>query len=100
MISSIGSANFSSASTLGVNNSGMKLTSLTKKKLEALGIDTTKIKTEAEGQKLLKEAEAVAKSAHSKENKKDDQVDQVKSMSAMSGLNNLALLNKLYLNIS
>ena len=55
----------SSASAGGVKSSGSStaLTDATKKKLEAMGIDTSKIKTETDGQTKLKEAQASQGSA-------------------------------------
>lgn len=61
-ISSI-SSNASSSLSASSSSSG-KLTDETKKKLEALGIDTANVKTEAEGQAKLKEAHAAQ--AHQK----------------------------------
>lgn len=53
-ISSMSGASFSSSST----SSSTALTDATKKQLESLGIDTSQIKTEAEGQQKLKETQA------------------------------------------
>lgn len=51
-------SSFDSANLTNIAYSGdTKLTAATKAKLEALGIDTTNIKTEAEGQAILKAAE-------------------------------------------
>lgn len=47
-----------SAAHSSAGGSSAPLSDATKKKLEALGIDTSKIKTESEGQQKLKEAEA------------------------------------------
>ena len=55
-VNAIGSVN--SASGTSSLSSSTALTETTKKKLEELGIDTSKIKTEAEGQQKLKEAQA------------------------------------------
>lgn len=55
-VNAIGSS-ISSASGVS-SSSSTAITDATKKKLEALGIDTSKIKTEAEGQQKLKEAQA------------------------------------------
>lgn len=58
MTNSIGVANIANMINFGSGNSTATLTAATKAKLEALGIDTTNIKTEAEGQAILKAAEA------------------------------------------
>jgi hypothetical protein len=52
------SAVSSASSTSSSSSSSTKLTAATKAKLEALGIDTTNIATESEGQITLKVAEA------------------------------------------
>lgn len=56
-INAIGSMT-NSLSSISASSSATSLTEKTKKQLEALGIDTSKIKTEAEGQQKLKEAQA------------------------------------------
>lgn len=56
-INAIGSMT-NSVSSISSSSSSSNLTEKTKKQLEALGIDTSKIKTEAEGQQKLKEAQA------------------------------------------
>ena len=48
----------SGSSSVSTSSSSSQLTDATKKKLEALGIDTAKIKTETEGLAKLKEAQA------------------------------------------
>lgn len=62
-ISSISSVSVASSSSA---SSSSALTEDTKKKLEALGIDTSNIKTETEGQQKLKEAQAAQASAQQK----------------------------------
>lgn len=54
-----------SGSLVGTSSSGSStaLTDVTKKKLEALGIDTTNIKTESDGQAKLQEAQAAQAAA-------------------------------------
>jgi len=47
-----------SAASSGSSGSSSPLSDITKKKLESLGIDTSKIKTETQGQQKLKEAQA------------------------------------------
>lgn len=57
MINQIGSFGSANSMNIAISNSA-KLTAATKAKLEALGIDTSHIATEAEGQAILKTAEA------------------------------------------
>lgn len=63
-ISAIGNMGMST-SFLGVTSSAQKLTDATKKQLESLGIDTTKIKTEAQGQTALQQAQSTQSSQSS-----------------------------------
>lgn len=62
MTDAISAISSSSVST-STSSSSATLTDATKKKLEALGIDTTNIKTEADGQEKLKEAQAAQAAA-------------------------------------
>mgnify|MGYP001805805869 CR=1 FL=1 len=50
--------------SIGGGSSAISLSSATKAKLEALGIDTSKIKTEAQGQAILKAIEKRKKELH------------------------------------
>lgn len=54
------SMSVSSISSASASSSSVKLSDVTKKKLEALGVDTTNIKTETQGQNKLKEAQAMS----------------------------------------
>ncbi len=58
MSDSISSISASSSASSSSSSSSSALSETTKKKLEALGIDTSNIKTETEGQTKLKQAQA------------------------------------------
>lgn len=87
-ISSLSSASSASNSSSSNANS-TKLTSATKSKLEALGVDTTNITTEAEGQIALKSAQAKQKAAqHSQaSNSSEDSIkSEAKSLASSIGV--------------
>lgn len=63
MTNSISAINGSSSVSSTSSSSSKPLSEETRKKLEALGIDTTNIKTESEGQTKLKEAQSAQANA-------------------------------------
>ena len=71
------------ANALNVNslNSTQALTDATKNKLEALGVDTSKIKTESEGQLKLKEAQSGTQSSqNTQQNQQQNNVNQIQQI--------------------
>ena len=65
-ISAIGNIGMST-SFLGLTSSAQKLTDATKKQLESLGIDTTKITTETQGQTALQQSQQTQQSQSSQQ---------------------------------
>jgi len=65
-ISAIGNMGMST-SFLGLTSSTQKLTDATKKQLESLGIDTTKITTETQGQTALQQSQSTQSSQSSQQ---------------------------------
>lgn len=91
MTGSISAIGNSSSGSISNNSGSTKLTEETKKKLQALGIDTSNIKTEAEGQAALKEAmakQAAANHHHDPSKSMSEKTieDQAKSLASQMGV--------------
>lgn len=109
MINSIGASNIYSLKMMNsVKNSFTKLSDSTKSKLMALGVDTTNIKTELEGQTALKAIESTKESNQANNLNSNDSLKQdpnhlaskPKLVNPMMGMDVLSMMNKIYLNLT
>jgi len=84
--------NVANTTQINANKSSQALTDTTKKQLESLGVDASKIKTEAEGQLKLKEAQSGTQSSQNTQNSQQQQNqvqqinEQVKVLAAQVGV--------------